>query len=103
MTMRFGSARSPMESGEKRSLIRPSLELCREARHQLVLQLAALDLAGRVGRDRVDEEVVPRSLEVGEVGAVQAELVERGRGESGVLPDDGRTHDLTPLAARQAD
>src|SRR5688500_19225633 len=76
MTMRFGSSRSPMASGAKRSLIRPSLQLAGKGGGELVLELAALDLAGRIGRDVVDEEVVPRPLEVRQVRALQAELVE---------------------------
>src|SRR5688572_2095850 len=103
MTMRFGSSRSPMASGAKRSLIRPSLQLAGKGGGELVLELAALDLAGRIGRDVVDEEVVPRPLEVRQVRALQAELVEHRRAQGRVLADDRGTDHLAPLAAGQPD
>src|SRR6185503_358198 len=47
----------------------PLFERPGERREQLVLELAAVHLARRVGGDLVDEEILARALEVGEVRA----------------------------------
>ena len=83
-----------------------SLELLErrgESRDKLVFQFPALDFAGGVRGDFIDEEVMSRALEVGEIGASATEGIERAGVELRVFTNDCRADDHAPLLAGKTD